>query len=66
MTVLTEIYQFLFISSIIFILYILGNLGLKMYGRFALKQENVKFVLTNSEKIMLWMSIAMFLTYIIK
>ena len=67
MTILAEkIYQFLFISSIIFIIYILGDLIIKIYGRFALKQENVTFVLTNAEKIMLWISIAMFLTYIIK
>jgi hypothetical protein len=66
MTILAEkIYQFLFISSIIFIIYILGDLIIKIYGRFALKQENVTFVLTNAEKIMLWASIAMFFTYIL-
>jgi hypothetical protein len=66
MTILTEkICQFLFISSIIFITYILGDLIIKVYGRFALKQENVTFVLSNTEKIMLWASIAMFFTYII-
>jgi hypothetical protein len=65
MTVIAEIYQFLFISSIIFILYILGNLGLKMYGRFALKQTTVVFALSIAEKIMLWISLATFLSYII-
>ena len=66
MTILAEkIYQFLFISSIIFIIYILGGLIIKVYGRFALKQENVTFVLTNAEKMMLWVSIAMFFTYIL-
>lgn len=66
MAILAEkIYQFLFISSIIFIIYILGDLIIKIYGRFALKQENVTFVLSKTEKIMLWASIAMFFTYII-
>jgi hypothetical protein len=66
MTILAEkIYQFLFISSIIFIIYILGDLIIKVYGRFALKQENVTFVLSNTEKIMLWASIAMFFTHIL-
>jgi hypothetical protein len=66
MNLLTEkICQFLFISSIIFIVYILGDLIIKVYGRFALKQENVTFVLSNTEKIMLWASIAMFFTYIL-
>jgi len=66
MTILGEkICQFLFISSIIFIIYILGDLIIKIYGRFALKQENVTFVLSKTEKIMLWASIAMFFTYII-
>jgi hypothetical protein len=66
MTILVEkTCQFLFISSIIFIIYILGDLIIKIYGRFALKQENVTFVLTNAEKMMLWVSIAMFFTYIL-
>ena len=66
MIILAEkIYQFLFISSIIFIIYILGDLIIKVYGRFALKQENVTFLLSNTEKIMLWASIAMFFTYIL-
>jgi hypothetical protein len=66
MTIITEIYQWLFISSIIFILYILGTLGLKMYGRFALKQTTVTFELSIAEKIMLWLSLATFLSYIIQ
>jgi len=65
MTVIAEIYQFLFISSIIFILHILGNLGLKMYGRFALKQITVVFEVTKAEKIMLWISLTTFLSYLI-
>jgi len=64
MTVLTEIYQFLFISSSIFMVYIFGMLAIKMYGRFALKQ-NIVFELNSAEKIMLWASLAIFLSYII-
>jgi hypothetical protein len=65
MNLSTEIYQFLFISSIIFMVYVLGDLAIKMYGRFALKKET-RFVLTKSEKILLLLSLATFLTYIIK
>jgi hypothetical protein len=65
MMILTEIYQFLFISSIIFMVYILGDLSIKMYGRFKLA-ENTRFVLTTAEKILLWLSIAVFFSYIIK
>jgi len=66
MTILSEkTYQFLFISSIIFMIYILGDLTIKIYGRFVLKQEDVTFILNNTEKIMLWASIAMFFTYIL-
>jgi hypothetical protein len=62
---LTEIYQFLFISSIIFILYILGDLGIKMYGRFKLAEET-RFVLTTAEKILLLISLGIFCSYLIK
>jgi hypothetical protein len=65
MTILTEIYQFLFISSIIFIVYILGDLAIKMYGRFKLNKET-KFVLTTFEKFALWTSIAVLFSYLIK
>jgi len=64
MNALTEIYQFLFISSSIFIIYVLGDLIIKMYGRFSLKTET-RFVLTPTEKIMLWTSLAIFFSYII-
>ena len=63
MNVITEIYQFLFISSIIFMVYVLGDLAIKMYGRFKLKTE-ARFKLTNIEKIIFWLSLAMFFTYL--
>jgi len=63
MDLITEIYQFLFISSIIFMVYVFGDLAVKMYGRFRLKADT-RFLLTNFEKIALWISIATFFTYI--
>lgn len=63
MNLIAEIYQLLFISSIVFIIYILSNLFIKTYGRFKLKAET-KFVLTNFEKIVLWISITIFISYL--
>jgi len=65
MTVLTEIYQFLFLSSIIFMVYILGDLAIKMYGRFKLGKDT-HFILTIFEKVAVWISLAIFFSYIIK
>jgi hypothetical protein len=65
MAVLTEIYQFLFISSIIFIIYVIGDLVIKMYGRFALKTD-ARFKLSIGEKLIFWASLAIFFTYIIQ
>jgi hypothetical protein len=61
---ITEIYQFLFISSIVFIINILIDLIVKTYGRFKLKKET-RILLTKTEKIILWISIAIFFSYII-
>mgnify|MGYP006885996037 FL=1 len=44
--------------------YILGGLIIKMYGRFKLN-ENTRFILTTSEKLLLWVSTAIFFSYII-
>jgi len=65
MTIVTEIYQFLFTSSIVFMIYVLGDLIVKTYGSFRLKKDT-RFVLSKQEKILLWMSIAMFFSYILK
>lgn len=59
-----EIYQFLFLSSITFIVYILFNLFIKVYGRFVLKDE-ITFKISVIEKIMLWISISLIITYLI-
>jgi hypothetical protein len=64
MNLITEIYQLIFISSIIFMIYILGDLIIKMYGRFKLK-ANTRFIITKTEKILLWLSLAFFFSYII-
>jgi hypothetical protein len=64
-SILTEIYQALFISSIVFMIYILGNVILKAYGRFKLEAET-RFILTKDEKILLWISLTVFLSYLIK
>jgi len=63
MDILTDIYQFFFVSSITFMVYIVFGFILKVYGRFKLKQDT-KFVLTKFEKIALWISVAFFFTYI--
>jgi len=64
MDIIAEIYQFLFISSIVFIVYVLGDLAMKTIARFAFKTET-RFSLVMWEKLILWASIAMFFTYII-
>lgn len=63
MNILIEIYKFLFISSIIFIAYILGDLVIKIYGRFKLDKET-RFVLNTFEKVALWISLAILLSYL--
>lgn len=45
--------------------YILGDLVIKVYGRFKLNKET-KFILTPFEKVTLWISLATFLSYLIK
>ena len=44
--------------------YLLGMLAIKTYGRFKLG-EKTRFVLTTFEKIALWISLALFFSYII-
>jgi hypothetical protein len=62
--ILSEIYQALFISSIIFMVYIFGDLIVKMYGRFKLNKET-RFKLTTLERVMLLISLTVFLSYLI-
>lgn len=44
--------------------FILGDLAIKMYGRFALKTE-ARFTMSKVEKLLLWLSLTTILTYII-
>jgi len=64
MDILTEIYQFLFALSIIFMVYIIGDLAIKMYGRFKLKADT-HFILGRFEKVALWISLAIIFTFIL-
>jgi len=62
MDIFKEIYQFLYISSIIFVIYNFMNLIIKIYGRFYLKKES-SFILTPLEKTILWVSLSIIFTY---
>jgi hypothetical protein len=64
MEIITEIYQFLFISSIIYIFYVLFDLSIKMYGRFVLKTD-ARFKIGVSGKIIFWISLGIIFTYLI-
>lgn len=57
------IWNILFYLSIINIAYIFINLGYKLFLFFKLNQ-NISFVLTVNEKILLWLSLSVLLTYI--
>jgi hypothetical protein len=59
-----ELYQVSFISSILFFVYIIGTFFIKLYGR--IKQNlDTKFILTKTEKTLFWISIAVFISYLI-
>jgi len=62
MNFIQNIAQFGFIASIIFMLYILIGISIKIYGKFV-ENENAKFILTSVERILLWISLAYMLTY---
>ena len=59
-----EFYEIGFISSILFVLYVILDFGIKWYGRVK-KGKDTKFVLTNTSKIGFWLSIALILSYLI-
>jgi len=62
---LTELYQFGFIGSIIFMLYIVLVMSMKVYGKFVEKDDETKFVLTPWEKVLFWLSLTYVFAYII-
>lgn len=59
-----EIYTIIFVMSIIYILYNLSDFLIKFYSRVKLGKDTT-YTTTKLEKIMLWVSIAIFFTYII-
>lgn len=63
--ILFEIGQFLFILSIIFVLYVIVNTSLKAFMYFKLGNQNTTMKLSNFEKTLLVLAIAFILTYLI-
>ena len=61
---LAELYQYGFISSIIFMVYILSGVAIKLYGKFV-EDKDTKFVLNPWEKILFWMTLSYIFAYII-
>lgn len=61
---LLELSQFGFISATIFVVYILLNFIIKLYGRTKLGKDT-KFEPTTFEKATLWLSLAYILTFLI-
>ena len=64
MEILNEISQFGFIMSIIYIIFVVLNFFLKIYGRFKLGKDTV-FVMSNWEKSLILFSIGYVLSYLI-
>jgi hypothetical protein len=60
---LIEIYKFLFVASLIYIIHIIGDLSIKAYGKFKLNKET-RFILSKSERIILWFSVSTFISYL--
>jgi len=63
MELLNELYKLLFVTSFVYIIHILIDLTIKTYGKFKLNKET-RFILSKPERIILWISISMFITYI--
>ena len=61
---LAELYQFGFIASIIFMVYIVFGVAMKIYGRFV-EKEDARLNLNSWEKILLWSSLSYILAYLI-
>lgn len=59
-----EIYTIIFVMSIIYVLYNIGDFFIKFYGRVYLNKDTF-YILNKNEKIMLWVSIGIFFTYLI-
>ena len=59
-----ELYEMGFISSILFILYVIFNFGIKWYGRVK-KGKDTKFIMSNKSIVVFWISIALIISYLI-
>jgi len=63
--ILKESYEIIFVSAIIYLLNTLFSFSMKAYGYFKLKKDDITYTLTFLEKIMLWISISIFIAYLI-
>lgn len=59
-----ELYEIGFISSILFILYVIIDFGIKYYGRVKAGKDT-KFVLGNTGRVTFWLAIAVIISYLI-
>ena len=62
MSIFNAINQFLFITALLYLIYVLGDLIIKTYSRFKLKNET-RFFLTQKEKLLLWLCLSIFFNY---
>ena len=63
--ILFEIYRFLFVSSIIFVAYNIGDVIIKAFARFKYGVET-KYILTHKSIIPLWVAIGIIITFLTK
>ena len=59
-----ETYNMIFMLSLMFMMYIVFDLIVKVIGRFYLNNETIIFKLTDKEKIILWVSLSIFFAYL--
>lgn len=59
------IYDYLFIASVLYVLYIILMFIVKWIARFRLKMDNEKFLLSDKMLTFLLLSLSMIVTYII-
>ena len=65
MDIILELYQIIFILSTIFILSIVGRLLLRIYEKFSLRDENAKLVFEKNERLILWISLTIFFSFLL-
>lgn len=63
--IVNELYQFIFITSTIYLLLVISDLFMKLYGRLRFKTD-IRFKQTKIEKLLFIISLSIFLTYLIK